>query len=63
MKSHKQYLKEQMKDPTFAETYNREKDIIAELVSMPPKERVKRAEKAAAKEIGTIKRTKKKKLS
>jgi len=57
------HLKEQMKDPVFAEAYNREKGIIVELLSMLPEKQVKRAKKTANKEIGSIKRTKKKKLS
>ena len=52
-----------MKDPVFAEAYNREKGIIVELLSMLPEKQVKRAKKTANKEIGSIKRTKKKKLS
>lgn len=52
-----------MKDPKFAKAYLKEKDIINELISLLPKERVKRAKKAAKKEIAAIKHTKKKKLS
>jgi len=57
------HLKEQMKDPKFVKAFHKEKNILAELMSMLPKERVKHANKAVKKEIAAIKHIKKKKLS
>jgi uncharacterized UPF0160 family protein len=61
MRKFREHLNEQMKDPQFAEAFNKEKDFINELMATLTQKRIKRATKNANKEIRSIKLAEKKK--